>query len=279
MRHGSFRRTESEAEPALRGVRSRRYGLPRSRSGAVTERRAGGAIIGNQALIDRVFDRAAIRGGRRLLEDLGLRFDGPHHMPQTFTSGDRRTVTLCADRRGCRCTRLGRWATRNPAPGSCRRASTFGRRGRASDVLALEIASAIWRCVELAIQVPDVFPIRSALLACFGIRVRHALPHLRSFTRRPCGLGWRCSTTRGGYDGRRHRSSPSSSTGRSMTSTSRGRTTSSPTASSPTTRSTGSEAPTSRTSSSSRTRSPTRMWSSSSRTTARRRRSSTPPTR
>jgi DNA helicase-2/ATP-dependent DNA helicase PcrA len=59
-------------------------------------------LVANQALIDRVFAEVACEeGGRRLLEDSGLRSDVPHYLPQSYTGRRRNVVvTLCGDRRG-----------------------------------------------------------------------------------------------------------------------------------------------------------------------------------
>jgi DNA helicase-2/ATP-dependent DNA helicase PcrA len=59
-------------------------------------------LVGDQALIDRVFNRVdSWPGGFELLEHEGLSLDHPHHIPRSY-EGRRRniTVTLCGDRRG-----------------------------------------------------------------------------------------------------------------------------------------------------------------------------------
>ncbi len=95
----STHETEGEARAAETTL-SLRYGLPTlpfvARAGSEN------GLVANQALIDRVFSEVGCEeGGRRLLADSGLRPDGPHYIPQSYT-GRRRNlvVTLCGDRRG-----------------------------------------------------------------------------------------------------------------------------------------------------------------------------------
>jgi DNA helicase-2/ATP-dependent DNA helicase PcrA len=85
----------SEAELSLR------YGIPTLPFVARPTARGRG-LVGNQALIDRVFAGVdSVGGGLALLEEEGLSLDHPHHVPRSF-EGRRRnvTVTLCGDRRG-----------------------------------------------------------------------------------------------------------------------------------------------------------------------------------
>jgi ATP-dependent DNA helicase UvrD/PcrA len=89
--------TEAEARTAEQ-LLSVRYGLPTIPFVA----RGGNGLVGDQALIDRVF--AAVdshENGPRLVHDTGLDVEHPHHAPATH-EGRRRnlTITLCADRRG-----------------------------------------------------------------------------------------------------------------------------------------------------------------------------------
>jgi DNA helicase-2/ATP-dependent DNA helicase PcrA len=65
----------------------------------------GRSLVGDQALIDRIFAELDTEaGGRRLLADQGLSFDHPHFTTATTTTGARvrrrLTVSLCGDRRG-----------------------------------------------------------------------------------------------------------------------------------------------------------------------------------
>jgi len=68
---------------------------------------AGRSLVGDQALLDRVYAECDTEsGGRRLLEDEGLSFGAPHFSTATTTSGARvrrrLTVHLCGDPRGAR---------------------------------------------------------------------------------------------------------------------------------------------------------------------------------
>jgi DNA helicase II / ATP-dependent DNA helicase PcrA len=93
---------DSDAEARTAEITlSLRYGLPmipfyRRKSAS------GKSMIGNQALIDRVFSTIDTESaGRRLLEDEGLSLWHPHHLAAT-SDGRRRVlrVTLCAESRG-----------------------------------------------------------------------------------------------------------------------------------------------------------------------------------
>jgi UvrD-like helicase family protein len=94
--HGSEAQARvSEAELSLR------YGIPTLPFAARPTGRLNG-VVGDQAMIDQVFDRVdSISGGLALLEQEGLSVDNPHYTPRSF-EGRRRniTVTLCGDRRG-----------------------------------------------------------------------------------------------------------------------------------------------------------------------------------
>ena len=60
------------------------------------------SVVGNQSLIDRVFERVdSDEGGYRLLRDRGLAHDAPHYQPSSY-EGRRRIVnlTLCGQSRG-----------------------------------------------------------------------------------------------------------------------------------------------------------------------------------
>ncbi len=98
---------ESEAEARLaETMLSLRYRLPTlpfvARPYRGFEDRS---LVGNQALLDRVFaDLDTESGGRRLLGDHGLSFEHPHFSAPTTTQGKRvrrrLSVTLCGDARG-----------------------------------------------------------------------------------------------------------------------------------------------------------------------------------
>jgi ATP-dependent DNA helicase UvrD/PcrA len=85
----------SEAELSLR------YGIPTLPFRARPKGSANG-LVGDQAMIDRVFERVdSTSGGLALIEAEGLSLDAPHHVPRSH-EGRRRivTITLCGDRRG-----------------------------------------------------------------------------------------------------------------------------------------------------------------------------------
>jgi DNA helicase-2/ATP-dependent DNA helicase PcrA len=100
---------ESEAEARYaEALLSARYGLPtlpfiaRPYNG-----HAGRSLVGDQELLDRLFEELDTEsGGRQLLLDTGLTFDRPHFQPSTYTTNEVRrrrvAVSLCGDRRGRR---------------------------------------------------------------------------------------------------------------------------------------------------------------------------------
>ena len=99
----------SEAEARLHeAVLAARYGLPTLPFVARNPEKARAAsLVGNQALLDRLFQELDTeKSGRALLEDEGHRFDTPHHASSGRTraaSGRPRrklSVVLCGDRRG-----------------------------------------------------------------------------------------------------------------------------------------------------------------------------------
>jgi DNA helicase-2/ATP-dependent DNA helicase PcrA len=103
----SVHATEAEAR-WHEAVLAARYGLPTLPFLARDPERAGDrSLVGNQRLLDRLFEELdTTKGGLRLLEDHGLSFDHPHHSAaastQTASGVPRRriTVALCGDRRG-----------------------------------------------------------------------------------------------------------------------------------------------------------------------------------
>src|SRR5262249_28244988 len=79
--------TEADARLA-EAVLAARYSLPTlpfvARKNA---RQRKGTLVGNQALIDRLFrELDTEKAGYALLADQGLRFDEPHHVPGTVTT-------------------------------------------------------------------------------------------------------------------------------------------------------------------------------------------------
>jgi DNA helicase-2/ATP-dependent DNA helicase PcrA len=102
---------ESDAEARVaEHVLSARYGLPTLPFNArPAGARSPDSLVGNQALIDRVFAELDTEaGGRRLLDEEGLSLRFPHFTPTAHTSGRlgstrqrrRMVLTLCGDRRG-----------------------------------------------------------------------------------------------------------------------------------------------------------------------------------
>jgi DNA helicase-2/ATP-dependent DNA helicase PcrA len=105
----SVHASDAEARVA-ESVLAARYGLPTlpfnaRPSGAASE----DTLVGNQALIDRVFAELDTEAaGRRLLADEGLDMSFPHFVPRAHTSGRRGSprrrrrmvLTLCGDSRG-----------------------------------------------------------------------------------------------------------------------------------------------------------------------------------
>jgi DNA helicase-2/ATP-dependent DNA helicase PcrA len=86
-------------------VISARYGLPMLPFVARPSARAGNSLVGDQTLIDSIFEELDTeRAGRSLLRAEGLSFDHPHFTAATTTCGRRvrrrLTVALCGDRRG-----------------------------------------------------------------------------------------------------------------------------------------------------------------------------------
>ena len=72
-----------------------------------TARTGSGSLVGNQGLLDRLFQELDTdKSGRQLLDDYGLSFDHPHHLPATNMAAPsarlrrRLSVVLCGDRRG-----------------------------------------------------------------------------------------------------------------------------------------------------------------------------------
>jgi DNA helicase-2/ATP-dependent DNA helicase PcrA len=98
---------ENEAEArASETLLSLRYRLPTLPFIARAYRGAEGrSLVGDQQLLDRVFDELDTEsGGQQLLRQQGLSFHHPHFSTATTTSGKRIrrrvTVVLCGDRRG-----------------------------------------------------------------------------------------------------------------------------------------------------------------------------------
>jgi len=98
----------SEAEARINEtLLSLRYQLPTLPFVARPAKATSGRVVGDQTLLDRVFEQLDTdAGGRRLLEDRGLSFDHPHFTAATTTAGSRvrrrLTVSLCGDFRGSR---------------------------------------------------------------------------------------------------------------------------------------------------------------------------------
>ncbi len=171
-------------------VLSLRYGLPTipflARNGkGVTQN----GIVANQSLIDEVFDQLDTEAaGRRLLEDLGLCFDGPHHVPQSY-EGRRRnvTVTLCANRRGYHSIAVG---GRDTGAREALESSGFNVRPARMGSLNWRYESAypsFGDALEIANQVQEALPVSIRLMARFGIAGHGAnsLPFIHAASVRP----------------------------------------------------------------------------------------------
>jgi DNA helicase-2/ATP-dependent DNA helicase PcrA len=100
---------DTEAESRFAGASlAARYGLPTLPFVARNQETAGaGSLVGNQQLIDRLFEELDThKRGLQLLADHGLHFDAPHHLPASnarpMLGRPRRrvSVVLCGDRRG-----------------------------------------------------------------------------------------------------------------------------------------------------------------------------------
>ncbi len=98
---------ESDAEArTAEALLSLRYGLPTLPFVARPTTRPGDrTLVGDQALIDSVFEQLDTeRSGRLLMRAEGLSFDFPHFSAATTTGGSRvrrrLTVSLCGDSRG-----------------------------------------------------------------------------------------------------------------------------------------------------------------------------------
>ncbi len=101
----STHQTEAESRFS-EALLAARYGLPTVPFAA---RRQGDwqgrSLVGDQGLLDRLFDELDTNGGgRRLLKDHGLTFDHPHFQSGTYTKTEvrrrRLAISLCGDRRG-----------------------------------------------------------------------------------------------------------------------------------------------------------------------------------
>ncbi|MDP2712892.1 MAG: 3'-5' exonuclease [Solirubrobacteraceae bacterium] len=96
----STHKTDAQARVA-EALHSLRYGLPTLPFYA-RRTPSSNSLVGNQALIDEVFAGAdSEAGGVALLEDEGMLWTRPHHVPQTAAGRRRRLVAcLCGDHRG-----------------------------------------------------------------------------------------------------------------------------------------------------------------------------------
>ena len=99
----SVHETDAEARAAETLI-SLRYGIPTLPFVARPRKGQGTTLVGDQALLDRVFAKLDTESaGRTLLADEGLSFEHPHFSMSTTTNGrrvrPRLTVSLCGDRR------------------------------------------------------------------------------------------------------------------------------------------------------------------------------------
>ena len=201
----STHQTDAEARAAEITL-SLRYGLPmlpfyRRKSAS------GKSLIGNQALIDRVFSTIdSEAGGFRLLEDEGLSLQHPHHIAAS-SEGRRRVlrVTLCGERRGS--TPMHRISLVGRDPEGRRALESIGLKVREA-----KVGSASWRfetvlkdlggAVRLAGDISAVLDVDVAFYGRFGQRqsgriVGNSLPSIPAASVR---AGMTMFTADGGYD-------------------------------------------------------------------------------
>jgi DNA helicase II / ATP-dependent DNA helicase PcrA len=175
---------ESEGEArASETELSLRHGIPTLPFRARPKGAANG-LVGDQTLIDRVFQRIdSTTGGMALLEEEGLSVDHPHHVPRSY-EGRRRnlTVTLCGDRRGR--TPMHMIAIGGRDPEARRALESIGL-----NVRPAKGGSASWRyesvfknwdtLMDVVWQIQSVLPVFIRQLARFGVREngeRNSLP-------------------------------------------------------------------------------------------------------
>jgi len=196
---------ETEAEARMLELQySLRYQLPTLPFVARKSGKLKG-LVSQQALIDQVFEATDNDfGGRKLLTDLGLSFQHPHHIPGSF-EGRRRnvTVTLCADRRGKTPMHLvsvgGRseWAREQlEASGLSIRPAKKGSRSWRFETVVKDYGAAL-RLVE---QIEDAIPVTVTHRARLGAKqegIRNSLPFIPAASVRP---GMVMFTQDGDYD-------------------------------------------------------------------------------
>ena len=167
-------------------------------------------LVGNQSLIDEIFDQLDTEaGGKRLLADLGLQFEHPHHTPRSY-EGRRRnvTVTLCADRRGQRPLHTVAIGGRDAGAREELEASGFNvrpaRQGSSSWRYESAFAS-FGDALEVASQAGDALPVSVRLMARFGAEghghsslpftpAASVRPGMAMFTRMGATPSWRVSS-------------------------------------------------------------------------------------
>jgi DNA helicase II / ATP-dependent DNA helicase PcrA len=164
---------ESDAEARVHeAVLAARYGLPTMPFYARKSRSAPNSVVGNQALIDKIFSQLDTeKAGFSLLADESLSFDYPHHAPQGRTDPNsgrgrhRLSVVLCGDRRG-----------RNPF----HRISLFGQGDdfrRALEGIGLSVRPARrgspgWRFETGASNLADLAPVIEQIRGVLDVSVR-----------------------------------------------------------------------------------------------------------
>ncbi len=183
------------------------YGLP-TLPFTPRKGKAANGLVHDAEAITRLF--AALdteSAATRLLADVGLSREEPHHSAQSRNSSRRNVVvTLCGDRRGARPMHRLSLVGNSTADAARLREAGFSVRPAKSGSTSwrVETAHANWRDVALKIErLRELFPIRVIRQARFGAdnaaaeaRAANSLPFLRAASLRP-GMAM---FTREGYD-------------------------------------------------------------------------------
>jgi hypothetical protein len=200
---------EAEARYA-EALASVRYGIPtlpfvaRSYEGF-----AGRSLVGDQQLLDRLFSEHDTEpGALRLLADHGLRFDGPHFRPNTYTRTEvrrrRLAISLCGDRRGR--TPLHRVALfgydepgrqKLEALGLSVRPARRGSHGWRYEAASKDMGTIVGVAERISTALGDVAICPTARLGAGGHTAANSLPFMRASAVRP---GMVMFDEHGGFD-------------------------------------------------------------------------------